>query len=30
MAESTNIMKDHKAPPTTLGKDSFYVNWEKN
>ena len=28
MTEANNIVKDFKAPPT-LGKDSLYVNWEK-
>ena len=28
MAEANDIIKDFKAP-TTLGKDSLYVNWKK-
>ena len=28
MVEANNIIKNFKAPPT-LGKDSLYVNWEK-
>ena len=28
MAEANNIIKDFKASPT-LGKDSLYVNWQK-